>query len=106
LYWLTPFPYFGGWIGAGLALLALAAFVLAPILVFLLDAVLIGVVVLIGTVLRFVLGHPWIVEARTYDPFPDSRRWRVAGWSTSADAIEQIARTIEMTGDPHSLTLQ
>lgn len=82
-----PLAILGLIIAAG-ALLVLLAFVALPLLFFGAELVVVLVVVLAGLVGRLVLGHPWLIEARTDGQVVERRR--VAGWGASRAAVGQL----------------
>lgn len=73
---------------AAVALLLLLAFVALPLLFFGAELVVVLVVALAGLLGRLVLGHPWLVQARTGGRVVTSRR--VAGWRASREAVRQL----------------
>ena len=75
-------------------LLALVlALVAAFLILFLLPLVLFAVEAAVLTVLVYVFGRWWIVEATATGLPP--RRWRVRGWLASRRVAGEVARAIE-----------
>ena len=70
------------------ALVLVFTFVVLPLLIFLLELVLVA----IGA---FVFGRPWLVEAATAGPPPETLVWKVRGFRGSRQAAREVARELE-----------
>ncbi|WP_196189136.1 hypothetical protein [Conexibacter sp. W3-3-2] len=82
-------------LGAILALIAIAlliVFVAVPLLLFGAELVIVLVVVLAGLAGRLVLGHPWLVQARTGGRVVEQRR--IAGWGASLAAVAELREAV------------
>lgn len=82
----------------GIALILLA-FLAVPIVIFLLDAVLIGLIALVVLLARVLFRRPWLVIAETAGPPPIVHRWSEPGWRASAERIERVAVGLEAGSD-------
>ena len=87
----------GGVLIVGIALIVLA-FLAVPLLIFLLDLLLIGLILFLVTTARVLFRRPWRVTARTGGPPPEEHAWRIPGLRASARAVDEIADSLEATG--------
>lgn len=78
------------------AITAFAIFVALPLLLFLLQLALVGLVIL----WREVTGRPYIVEARETRAAPKVQVWKVVGLKQSRRAIDEVAEAIRAGFDP------
>lgn len=79
---------------AVLCLVAVAVLIVVILPLILLAVEVVGFLALLvaGVGGRVLLGRPWRLEADADAPGPDTRfTWRVAGWRTSQEAIDEIA---------------
>ena len=67
-----------------------------PLVLALVDVLVIAAVLVVGAVVRVLLGRPWEVEARTAGPPAEERSWQVRGWRASDRAVHHVARGIEL----------
>ncbi len=74
--------------------LAVAAFVIVPLLLFGIELVLLGLVVAAGVAGRTLLGRPWIVQAKPLASDARVLSWRVVGWRRSSRLIEEISTAL------------
>jgi hypothetical protein len=86
----------------GLVVLAVAIallFIVIPLLLFGLELIILGIVLAIGVVGRSLFGRPWTVTAKPSEDQTPKAAWRVRGWHTSAQLIDQICADIEIRGE-------
>lgn len=63
-----------------------------PLIFALVDALVLGLLTVLGIVTRVVFRRPWVVEA-TGDT-STRLTWRIVGWRASGDAVEVISRAL------------
>lgn len=74
-----------------IALLAGGALILVvPALVLTAEVILLGLLLVIGVVLRVTRRRPWTIEATANDT-RERRTWSVTGWRASGQVVEQVA---------------
>ncbi len=90
------------WVAIVLAVIAVAlfvVFVLIPALVFLVQYLAFWIAVGVTMLYRALSGRPWIVEMEEADGYR-VHSWRIAGWSESKHAIDEIAAAVRAGEDP------
>jgi hypothetical protein len=75
-----------------LVAIALAFFVIWPIVAIAIEIVLVALGVLVTAVGRVVLRKPWTVRAMSRGREP--ALWRVRGWRTSGELVDEVADAI------------
>jgi hypothetical protein len=73
--------------------LALAWFVVVPLLLLALDAVLVAVLVIGAVLARLLLRRTWTVEATTTGA---SYRWKVVGYRSARKAVEEAVGELRL----------
>ena len=88
-------------------LLAVAAIVavlliLAAVLFFGIELIIVGGLLAAGVIARTLLGQPWVIEARSTDSMTAGRQleWRVQGWRRSGRLIAQVASDLSAGREP------
>lgn len=79
----------------GIVVVIVTVFIVVPILLFGLEFVFVGVLLICGLIGRVVFRRPWEVEARQLDGQGTAETWRVVGWRKSAEMIDEVAARIQ-----------
>jgi len=74
--------------------------VLLPLIGFAIELLLVLLVVWSGIAARLFFGRPWIVEAVNLDDATQSAAFPVKGWRGSGRAVEELKRSIVVSGKP------
>ena len=83
----------------GVAAAILAIFiVLLPLIGFVLELLIVMLVVWSGIAARLFFGRPWIVQAVNLDDAIRSAAFPVKGWRGSGRAVEELRRSIVVSG--------
>ena len=79
--------------------------VLVPVLFFGVELIIVGALLAGGVLAHTVLRQPWVIEARSRDPFGAGRHldWRVRGWRESRKLIAQVASDLSAGREPSGL---
>jgi len=87
---------------AALVPIAAVAIVLVPALLFGVELILAGLLVVAGAGARVVLRRPWLIQATTEDPTYRSVRWRAASFRESRQMIREVRSRIAAGWEPTS----
>jgi hypothetical protein len=82
--------------------LVAAALILIPLLFFGVELIIFGLLLGAGLAGQIVLRRPWVIEARSRDPFGAGRQleWRVRGWRNSGKVMDEVAARLESGEEP------
>jgi hypothetical protein len=91
-----------GGVVIAIGIVALIALIVVgvPVLVFVFDLAILGILLVLGVIARVLFRRPWIVEAATDGPSSFRRRWPVTRWGASERALDRVAERIRSTGGP------
>jgi hypothetical protein len=82
--------------GIIVAVLAIAVLlILVPILLFGIELIIVGIALAVGLVGRFVFRQPWAVQALPIDGDSEARTWKIVGWRSSGEFVNEVALDLE-----------
>jgi hypothetical protein len=91
--------------GTFLIIAAVVAVILVvlPLLLFGIELIIVGVVLAATLLGRVVAKRPWVIEARSLDPWAADRvlEWRVTGWRRSQRLIDEIVSDLATGREPN-----
>jgi len=92
-------------VAIGLAIaVALFVFILLPLIGVALEIVVLLVLLTSGIVGRVLLRRPWTIDAVNLSHPQRSAAFAVKGWGQSSRAIEELSRTISVSGLPTQMS--
>lgn len=86
---------------AVVAFVVFVVFVL-PLFVALAELLLLGLLVVLGVVVRLVFRRPWIVDAVRADR-GERLSWKVVGWRRSGEVVDAVAAQLSFGQEPTAL---
>lgn len=90
-------------VGVAIAV-ALLVFILLPLISVALEVVLLIMLLSSGIIGRVLLRRPWTIEAVNLDHPQRSAAFAVKGWQRSTRAIDELAKTIPISGLPQQIS--
>lgn len=92
---LDGFDAFDGLAAVGVVILAIVAFFFViPALIALLDLFLLLLLSAIGVLIKTLFRRPWLVDAAPSDPDREGMQWKVVGWGSSGQRVQEVAEQL------------